>query len=79
MRTEINELPNPSVRLMKATAALKLMNTERLEIIRFIDWKKYDRIHGKFLRELLRTPPTRSANKLTELELGRDSRQRRVL
>lgn len=78
LRTEINELPNPSVQLMKATAALK--NTERLEIIRFIGWKilVHDRIHGRFLRALLRTPMC-SANKLTELELGRDSRQRKVL
>jgi hypothetical protein len=54
------------------------MNNKRLEIIRFIVCKKDDRIHGRFLRALLGTP-TFSAKKFTELELGRDSRQREVL
>jgi len=54
------------------------MNTDLLEIIGFIGWKKYGRFHGRFLRTLLRTP-TRSVKHLTELELGRGSRQRKVL
>jgi hypothetical protein len=82
LRTGINELPNPSVRLMRATGDLKQGVTHEHRTFRnntiYRLEKKYDGIHDRFLRALLRTP-TCSAKNLTELELGRGSRQRKSL
>jgi len=52
LHSEINELPNPGVRLMRATAALKQGVTYEHQTLRnntTFRLEKYDRIHGRFL------------------------------